>query len=168
MIKHKTKNQNKTKFKLQNKKFIQTTVIFTIILTLIDILTKYIFTNKTYFQDSLIYIHYIQNFGSAFSMFSNISIYNTLIIILSLIVLTILIKYYSEFKSSSKLSQITYILILSGLLGNLFDRIIFGHVRDFIGLKYLFIFNIADVYLTFAVIFYIYLEYIQKQKLSQN
>jgi signal peptidase II len=143
---------------LKKNLFLKNTIIISFILFLIDILTKYYFTNKSYFENSLIYIQYSQNLGSAFSMFSNLNYYNYLIIILSFMVLYFLFKNIDEFKDSN-LTKISFYLLISGIFGNLFDRIFFGFVRDFIGLKYLFIFNIADVYLTLAVMFFVYFEF---------
>jgi signal peptidase II len=128
------------------------------ILFLLDILTKYYFTGKSYFKGSLVYIEYSQNYGSAFSMFSSYDYYNYLIIALSFAVLYFLFKNVKEFTKLS-LTKVTFCLLISGVLGNLFDRVVFGYVRDFIGLKYLFIFNFADVYLSVAVILYICYEF---------
>lgn len=144
--------------KISNNLFLKNTIFISFILFLIDILTKYYFTNKSYFTNSLIYIKYSQNFGSAFSMFSSLNYYNYLIVILSFLVLYFLFKNIDEFKNH-KLTKISFYLLIAGIFGNLFDRIFFGFVRDFIGLKYLFIFNIADVYLTLAVMIFIYYEF---------
>ncbi|MFN3698824.1 MAG: signal peptidase II, partial [Dictyoglomus sp.] len=39
-------------------------------------------------------------------------------------------------------------LILGGLLGNLYDRVFYGYVIDFIHIKNLFVFNLADLFIT--------------------
>lgn len=148
----------KLRFKhISQNKFIKNTIIFTTILFLIDIITKYFFTNKSYFESSFIFIKYSQNYGSALSMFSNVSYYNIIVILLSFGVLYYLFKNIKEF-NHSKLTSLTFYFLIPGILGNLYDRIFFGFVRDFIGIKHLFIFNIADIYLSLAVIFYIYYE----------
>jgi len=134
-----------------------------LILTLIDIISKYLLTDKTYFPNQIFFIKFTHNFGSAFSIFSNFNLYSYIIILLSFLVIYVLIKLSSEFKTT-KTKQISYYLIFAGILGNLYDRIIFGYVRDFIGIKYLFIFNIADAYLTIAIILYMYSEYYSKKQ----
>ena len=46
-------------------------------------------------------------------------------------------------------------MIISGAIGNLVDRIFLGYVRDFISIKiFSFVFNIADMFITFGVIFF--------------
>ena len=55
-----------------------------------------------------------------------------------------------------KTNFITLILILSGAISNLIDRLYFGCVIDFIDLKFWPVFNFADVYITIGVIMLIY------------
>jgi len=103
-------------------------------------------------------------------MFSEISSYNSSIILLSLIVLGIIFYHRKSMFFGSTKFNISYILALSGIIGNLYDRIFFGYVRDFIGVKYFSIFNVADIYLTFAVLMFILaeLEVSKKKKKPQK
>ena len=59
-------------------------------------------------------------------------------------------------------------MILGGALGNIFDRIFYGAVPDFIDLHvggfHWFIFNVADVFITFGIIFIIFLEITDNNK----
>ena len=63
-------------------------------------------------------------------------------------------------------------LIIGGSLGNLFDRIYYYAVPDFIDLhlgKYhWFIFNIADIFITVGIIGLILAEVLKKEKISKN
>ena len=63
-------------------------------------------------------------------------------------------------------------MILGGSLGNLFDRMYFRAVPDFIDLNYngyhWFIFNVADIFISLGVFFMILLEIIGKKKSNQN
>lgn len=145
------------------KKILSTTTLTIFILFIIDQLTKYSFTNKSYLFSEYIFFQYSQNFGSAFSFGSNFLHYNTIIILLSFLVLFYLIKFKSEFYET-KLKKVSYILLISGILGNLFDRIFFGFVKDFIAVKYFSIFNFADIYLTLAIILFLYSEISQTSK----
>ena len=105
-------------------------------------------------------IYLIWNKGIAFGLFSfNESfIYNvvTLIIILINIVILMMIVKYEGFKKYS------LVLVFGGSLGNLFDRIYYSAVPDFIDLHinqfHWFIFNVADIFITLGVICLIYAE----------
>ena len=59
-------------------------------------------------------------------------------------------------------------MVLGGALGNIFDRFFYKSVPDFvdfhIGNFHWFIFNIADVFITFGVIFLILLEITDNNK----
>ena len=63
-------------------------------------------------------------------------------------------------------------LIIGGSLGNLFDRIYYYAVPDFIDLHlgnyHWFIFNIADFFITVGIIGFIIAELIKKEKISEN
>ena len=63
-------------------------------------------------------------------------------------------------------------IILGGSLGNLFDRLYYFAVPDFIdfhlGNFHWFIFNIADIFITLGIIGLILTELIKKEKISSN
>jgi signal peptidase II len=115
-------------------------------------------------------LHLVWNTGVGFgiaSLESNIY-YHILTFAIAVvnIVLFILLyktrKYYSYFIA----------IILGGSLGNLFDRIYYYAVPDFIDLHlrnfHWFIFNIADIFITIGIIALIVIEIFKKEKISQN
>ena len=63
-------------------------------------------------------------------------------------------------------------IILGGSLGNLFDRLYYFAVPDFIdfhlGNFHWFIFNIADIFITIGIIGLIFFELIKNKKISEN
>ena len=63
-------------------------------------------------------------------------------------------------------------LIIGGSLGNLFDRIYYYAVPDFIDLHlgdyHWFIFNVADIFITLGIIGLILVELLKKEKISEN
>ena len=63
-------------------------------------------------------------------------------------------------------------LIIGGSLGNLFDRIYYYAVPDFIDLHlgnyHWFIFNVADIFITAGIIGLILIELLKKEKVSKN
>ena len=62
--------------------------------------------------------------------------------------------------------------IIGGSLGNLFDRIYYYAVPDFIDLHFgnyhWFIFNVADIFITLGIIGLITIELLKKEKISKN
>ena len=107
-------------------------------------------------------IHLIWNEGIAFGLFSfdNNVFYNFLTIFIFIIILIIL---FMIFKSEEK-KKYALLMILGGALGNLYDRVYYRAVPDFIdfhfGEFHWFIFNVADIFITLGVIFMIILEII--------
>ena len=64
------------------------------------------------------------------------------------------------------------VLIIGGSLGNLFDRIYYDAVPDFIDLHFgnfhWFIFNVADIFITVGIISLVFAELSKKEKASKN
>ena len=109
---------------------------------------------------SYLNLYLIWNKGVAFGLFSfdDNSIYNlisSIIIIITFVILIMIIKC-NGFKKYCLIS------IFGGSIGNLFDRIYFSAVPDFIDLHvnnyHWFIFNIADIFITIGVLCLIYIE----------
>ena len=83
------------------------------------------------------------NTGAAFGLFPG---YQSLFIFLSAVIAVVLIAYAKK-NPYPELS-----LIIGGTLGNLIDRIFFGHVIDFISLGWWPSFNLADSFSTVGVV----------------
>ena len=64
------------------------------------------------------------------------------------------------------------IFIIGGSLGNLYDRIYYYAVPDFIDLHlgnyHWFIFNVADIFITVGIIGLVLVELLKKEKISKN
>ena len=116
--------------------------------------------------NSFLNFYLIWNTGIGFGLFSSSSnIYYHLItffiVLINIIILVMILKLnnYKIFFLS---------MILGGSLGNLFDRIYYNAVPDFVDLHYnnfhWFIFNVADIFITLGVICLIFIEifFIQK------
>ena len=69
------------------------------------------------------------------------------------------LAYFLLTEELSKYESIALVMILSGGIGNLIDRTLWGHVIDFIHFYYMnysfYIFNFADTFITIGVIIYI-------------
>ena len=95
---------------------------------------------------------YLENTGAAFSSF--LGKQGFLITLTSLVMIFLLIKYFQIPEGRRYFPmQITLLLIVSGGIGNLIDRIINGYVIDFIYFVPINFpkFNVADIYITVGV-----------------
>jgi len=96
----------------------------------------------------------IWNKGIAFGLFSFEK--NLIYHAMSFIILTISIVLIFMIIKSNGLKKYSLIAVLGGALGNLFDRIYYSAVPDFIDLHingfHWFIFNVADIFITMGVI----------------
>ncbi len=131
------------------KKFSQYFLFTSAIVLFLDQITKYFFiggkTSKTF---SFLKLHLITNTGAAFGLFKGM---NLLLMIISVIAIVLLVYYYKEVPSD-KYNQFFYGILGGGVAGNLIDRILHGHVIDFIDFGWWPAFNIADSAITVAVI----------------
>ncbi len=128
-------------------------------LLLIDILIKLLVKNNMLVNESIkiinnfFYITYVKNTGAAWSILSG---KQTFLIIFSIIVIALIIFYLVKKKSYLNLEVIGYSLLLSGALGNLIDRILYGYVIDYFSF-YIFsysfpIFNFADSCIVIGIV----------------
>lgn len=119
---------------------------------------------------SLLNIYLVWNTGIAFGLFSfsnefTYNLFTALILLINLIIiyLAIVTKDFRKY---------FFLLILGGSFGNLFDRLYYGSVPDFIdfhiGNFHWFIFNIADIFITIGVICLIFVELILNNKKLKN
>lgn len=96
---------------------------------------------------SLLRVH---NEGIAFSLLSGFGTLGLLVMVL--VVTTIVLVMWWRTSDGGRLAAIGYALIVGGALGNLIDRLLYGHVVDFLylhlGSRPLFVFNLADAALT--------------------
>ncbi len=151
-------------------------IIFIFIFILIftaDRLSKLYILNLAEINDSLnIYVTSFLNFyliwnkGIAFGLlsFDQNFVYNfitSLIIFITLIILIIAIK-------SKDYKGYFFLSIFSGSVGNLYDRIYYSAVPDFIDFHlndfHWFIFNVADIFISFGVICLIFVEIFFKKE----
>ena len=102
------------------------------------------------------------NSGIAFSIFD----FNNTMLSFSLSVIGLIIVAYlhSLYKNEeSVINRISLILIISGALGNIIDRLSDGVVTDFlffhIGNTAFFIFNFADAFITIGAALFFFMEF---------
>jgi len=91
---------------------------------------------------NILRIKVILNAGAAFGLLTN---YRLFLSILSLIVVLLILIYLKKIISSKdKVLILSFLLIFSGAMGNLIDRIFYGEVIDFISVLNIPYFNLAD------------------------
>ena len=148
---------------------------FVLLIFLLDRISKIyvIYLDKKFlgseiFSSKFLNINLIWNEGIAFGLlnFEKNYLYNILTIFI-LFIITLIVYMIIKTHGFRKFSLV---IILGGALGNVFDRIFYKAVPDFIdfhiGDFHWFIFNIADIFITVGVIFMVILEIIgNKEKI---
>ena len=123
------------------------------------------FSENTVFLNEYINFNLIWNTGIGFGLFSSSSnLYYSLISLL--IAIVILFIFYLVF-ISKLYDKFVYTLIISGALGNFYDRVFYKAVPDFIDLHYKdfhwFTFNFADILITLGIILMIFKNFLVKE-----
>ena len=108
-------------------------------------------------ENPLFELIFVKNTGAAFSILEN---YSMFLIIFSVIALLTVICYM--IKNSDKFSAFASFwaaMLVAGIGCNLYERIIFGYVRDFFKLKFIEfpVFNISDVFINISVLALIFI-----------
>ena len=122
--------------------------------------------NSEIFKSKFINIQLIWNEGIAFGLFAfdDNFFYNLITGFIILVILTLL-YFITKTRGFEKYS---FLIILGGACGNVFDRFFYSAVPDFIDIHYQnfhwFIFNVADIFITLGVVLLIYIELFIKNK----
>tara|TARA_Y100000817_G_C16685658_1_gene468039 strand:- start:163 stop:660 length:498 start_codon:yes stop_codon:yes gene_type:complete len=115
------------------------------------------FSDNTHYINDYINFDLIWNVGIGFGLLSTNSIvfYNLVTIFIGVIIIFLLYVFIF----SKKIDKIIYSTIIGGALGNFYDRLFYNAVPDFVDLHYAnfhwFTFNVADIFISFGVIFFI-------------
>ena len=159
-------------FKINFKKILFNFTIITLIFFIDRISKNYIL--KIAEQESLvdIYINSYLNFyliwnkGIAFGLFSfdqNL-IYNLItliILVISFVIIILIIK-------TNGIERYLFTLVFGGAISNLYDRIYYKAVPDFIDFHiaeyHWFVFNVADIFITLGIVSIILIEVLKKNK----
>ena len=162
-----------------NKLFLKKIIIYLAIILFIFALDRFSklhilsilenFGNVDINVNSYINLVPVWNSGIGFGLlsFDQSEIYNA---ITALILFINIFIIYLVFKSKGIVVYF-FVIILGGSLGNLFDRIYYSAVLDFIDISYngyhWFIFNIADVFITIGIICLIFAELLNYKKKNE-
>ncbi len=147
--------------------------LFIISIFLIDRLSKYLILllsgdTETFNIPITFFLNFnlVWNNGIGFGLFPfEDGLYYSLLTLL--IILITLIVFYLSLRSKG-IEKVGFLMITGGSLGNIFDRLYYSSVIDFIDINvnnfHWFIFNVADIFITIGVILLIYIEIFLKAK----
>ncbi len=138
--------------------------IISLIVIIIDRILKVLVTNNFVLNvrnkiiDGFFYITNCHNEGAAFSLFSGNVLF---LIFITLIVLFLIYRTINK-ENVNKIGILAYGLLLGGILGNLYDRIFYGYVIDYLDFRIFnfnfAIFNLADAAIVIGAILLIVFE----------
>ena len=142
-----------------------TTSFLIIFLVVLDQISKILISSYLSLGESLNLLPFlnftlIHNSGIAFSFFDdggNISRWLLVVVVSGILAYLLFLMY--KITSKNRLELMSFILIISGGLGNLVDRVFLGYVVDFVHVFYqdysFYVFNMADSYITVGIILYL-------------
>lgn len=126
---------------------------------ILDFVCKFIITHILSFNDSIMvirnffYISLVKNTGGAFSIFTGSTF---LLIVISFLILLGIFTYIYKNNIRNRVSLMGFGLLIGGAMGNLFDRIFYGYVIDYLDFKVFGygypIFNLADSFVVIGAI----------------
>lgn len=115
---------------------------------ILDQVVKYLVRSSMFVGQSIPVIQnvfhftYIRNTGAAFNLFDGMATFLTLFPIMALLVA---VWYMERHLTSHWTFLLSMVLIISGGLGNLIDRLSLGYVTDMFDFRFFPVFNIADI-----------------------
>ena len=146
---------------IKNKIITKNNLYLLVVILIIFFLDRYTklfvlnnFIENTYYLNDYINIDLTWNTGVGFGLLSYNSsfMYNLITIV---IISVILILFYTAIISEN-LEKLIFSIIIGGALGNLYDRLIYKAVPDFIDIHYnnfhWFTFNVADIFITIGIL----------------
>ena len=158
-------------FKKENIYFL----FFIFIIFFLDRYSKNLILNlleneKYFFINNYLNLNLVFNTGIGFGLFSlDAGIYYNMLSMLIFLIILVLVYLMFQSKTSEK---IFFSFIIGGAIGNLYDRIIYKAVPDFIDFHikdfHWFTFNIADIFISLGIIFMILNEVLYKKQKNEN
>ena len=158
---------------IRGKSFID--ILIVLVIFFLDRISKLIvisydknsFSNDI-FSSKFFNIYLIWNEGIAFGLFSFNEKFNYNILTFLICVIATVVLYF--FLKTKGIEKYSFLMIFSGSLGNIFDRLYYSAVPDFIDIHYQnfhwFIFNVADIFITLGVMILIFNEIFLKKEVK--
>ena len=135
-----------------------------ILLVFADQISKYLIVQTLTLGENINVLPFLDfylifNTGIAFSFFDEGGELGRWILVFLVLLVCLYLVNVLISEELRKYETLALLMILSGGLGNLIDRVVWGHVIDFIHFYYenysFYIFNLADTFITIGVIIYI-------------
>ena len=145
-----------------------TYIIFIVIGLILDRITKIYAINNLIekpYNGTLLNFTYLENRGAAFGILQDSRLF---FIILTLAIVAVLVYYFiKNYKKKPIILNIALAMIISGAIGNFYDRLFQGYVVDFIEFAFIKfpVFNIADIFVTIgSLLMIIYLLFLEESE----
>ena len=134
-------------------------LIAAVLLVAVDQITKYIALTQlkpigsVTFIDGFMDFTFVENRGAAFGIFGGKT---WLLLVISIIICAVLVWAMTKMPKTKEYRKlrVTFVLILSGAVGNIIDRALRGYVVDFFEFTFIKwpVFNMADIYVVVGTI----------------
>ncbi|MBR6162760.1 signal peptidase II [bacterium] len=151
------KLKNKISLSAVNNFIIMTLVFLCVICLFKYLIIEVVIPSTLKTSNFLISLSPIKNSGAAFSILSSKTTFLIYISFFVLAGISLWVVYYS--KTLTKLEMLSVSLLVSGVLVNLYERIVHGYVLDYIKLNFISfpIFNFADVAIVSGAVLYAFI-----------
>lgn len=157
---------------MKNKKLIYTIAM---LFMLLDQFIKLIIINNMSLHQEIAIIpnffslHYLKNTGAAFSILGNKTF---LLIVVSILCLIVLKNYIRKITRVTPLTIISLGIMIGGIIGNLFDRVLYQAVIDYLSFNFFSynfpVFNLADIGITIGTVLLIIDLIIEEKEIKRK
>ena len=124
------------------------------------------YQEPSYYLFPFLNLTLVWNSGMAFGLFESES--NTYHVISAIIASVVIILITWLYKSTLLVEKIALSIVIGGAIGNLFDRIKYNAVPDFIDMHYRdfhwFVFNVSDIVITIGIILLLLSDILKKNE----
>ena len=134
---------------VMKKKIVLLSLIPFIVDQIIKVIVSISVKDSVVLIPNILRITYVTNTGAAWSILNNHLI---IISFISAAAIILLLSYMNHFKMNKR-NKIAFVLLYGGIISNLFDRVFYGYVIDYIDLNINYpIFNLADTFIVIGIV----------------
>jgi signal peptidase II len=126
-----------------------TFLVFAADLCIKKLAVLYLAPDQTYpLIKNILHLTYVQNTGVAFGLFKD---QRPWLIFIGVIICATVVYFYARSDKCEAFFRACLAIVLGGSLGNLYDRIFYGYVIDYIDFRVFPVFNFADIAINIGV-----------------